>query len=58
MITDLIVTTSIVLTGGFLVGWLLSPAWRARIEQPKHEFQDALRHFDESRGAAPGGPTP
>lgn len=59
MITDLIVATSLVLTGGFLLGWLLSPAWRARIEAPKHQFQEALRAFDESGGSrAAGGRTP
>ena len=56
MITDVIVLASLALTGSFLIVWLLSPEWRARIEQPKHQFQEALRQFEESHGAAVRGP--
>lgn len=50
MITDIIVFASLALTAGFVVGWLVSPSLRAWIERPKHHFQDALRHYDESCG--------
>ena len=46
MITDAIVVASLVLSGAFLATWLASPALRAWIERPKHQFQDAVRHYD------------
>lgn len=49
MITNLIVIASLVLTGAFVLAWLLSPALRARIEQPKHQFQDTLRQYESTR---------
>lgn len=49
MITNVIVGASLVLTGAFVLAWLLSPALRARIEQPKHQFQDALQRYESAR---------
>ncbi len=48
MITDVIVLASLALTGAFVLGWLLSPALRAWVERPKHQFQEALREFEGS----------
>lgn len=56
MITNVIVGASLVLTGAFILAWLLSPALRARIEQPKHQFQDSLRRYESARrGSGPLG---
>lgn len=55
MITDIIVLVSLVMTGAFVLGWLISPALRAWIERPKHQFQDALRQFERSRGSDVAG---
>lgn len=49
MITNLIVIASLVLTGAFVLAWLVSPALRARIEQPKHQFQDTLQQYESAR---------
>ena len=49
MIPNVIVGASLVLTGAFVLAWLLSPALRARIEQPKHQFQDALLRYESAR---------
>lgn len=51
MITNLIVGASLVLTGAFVLAWLFSPALRARIEQPKHQFQDSLLRYESARRA-------
>lgn len=49
MITNIIVLASMLLTGAFALAWLLSPAFRARIEQPKHQFQDRLQAYEAGR---------
>lgn len=49
MITNLIVGASLVLTGLFVIAWLRSPALRARIEDPKHQFQGRLQQYETSR---------
>jgi hypothetical protein len=49
VITNLIVIASLVLTGVFVLAWLVSPALRARIEQPKHQFQDTLQQYESAR---------
>ena len=46
MITDIVVLASVVLTGGFVAAWCVSPALRAWIERPKHRFHDAARQYD------------
>jgi len=51
MITDAIVLSSIVLTGAFVVAWLVFPGLRAWIERPKHQFQDAVRRYDGAQRA-------
>ena len=51
MIADLIVYTAIALAAAFCLAWIAHPAWRARIERPKHRFQERLRRYDESRPA-------
>lgn len=60
MISDIIVTLSVL----FAIGWLLAywcvPSLRRKIEQPKYAFQDQLKHFDASNslGASTGKETP
>jgi hypothetical protein len=49
VITAAIVVTSMVLAVAFSAAWLLRPGLRARIERPKHEFQERLRHYDRAR---------
>ena len=46
MISTLIVLLTVVMAAGFLLVYLLNPAWRKRIEQPKHCFQDQLQQYD------------
>ncbi|MCC7186613.1 MAG: hypothetical protein IT185_10255 [Acidobacteria bacterium] len=46
MITDVIVYASLALTTGYIVAWVVSPALRASIEQPKYLFLEALRRYD------------
>lgn len=55
MITDLIVISALALTAAFVLGWFVSPSFRAWIERPKHQFQEALRQYDESCGADAAG---
>ena len=51
MMTNLIVLASIGLATAFVVAWIMRPAFRERIERPKHRFQDELRRYDrECRG--------
>lgn len=46
MISNLVVLLTVLMAGSFLLVYLLNPAWRARVEQPKHCFQDQLRRYD------------
>ena len=46
MIADVVVLASVVLTAAFVAGWLVSPALRAWVEQPKHRFQTAVKQYD------------
>jgi len=48
VITDLIVYASLALTAGYIVAWVVSPALRASIEQPKYLFLEALRRYDRN----------
>ena len=55
MIADIVVVSSLGLTVAFVIGWLVSPVFRAWIERPKHHFQDAVRNYDESCGVGAAG---
>lgn len=55
MITDLIVSASVLLALAFVAAWAVSPGLRAWIEQPKHRFQDALADYD--RQESPRNPS-
>jgi hypothetical protein len=46
MITDLIVSASVLLALAFTAAWAASPRLRAWIEQPKYRFLDALADYD------------
>jgi hypothetical protein len=46
VITDLIVSASVLLALAFVTAWAGSPRLRARIEQPKHRFLDAATDYD------------
>jgi hypothetical protein len=46
---EAIVFGSAALGLAFVIAWLLRPDLRASVEQPKHRFQDDVRHFDDSR---------
>lgn len=48
IIADLIVWSTVGLTLAFVTAWALSPALRARIERPKHQFLDAVRGYDRA----------
>ncbi|MFN7979003.1 MAG: hypothetical protein U0P30_12760 [Vicinamibacterales bacterium] len=55
MISDLVVWSSVGLTLAFTVAWALSPALRAWIERPKHQFIDAIHAHEQGvREAAAG----
>jgi hypothetical protein len=49
MISDIVVLASVVLAAAFIGAWIVSPGFRAWIEQPKHRFQDAVRQYDVSQ---------
>ncbi len=49
MITTLIVGLSLLFAGAMLLAYLLVPAWRRQIEQPKHSFQEQLQRYDAQR---------
>ena len=49
MITDVIVLASVAFAVGFAAAWLVSPALRAWIEQPKHRFQEAAGEYDREQ---------
>ncbi|MBT8146497.1 MAG: hypothetical protein KJN90_06550 [Gammaproteobacteria bacterium] len=46
MISTLVVALTALMASGFLLAYLLNPAWRQRIEQPKHYFQEQLQRYD------------
>ena len=46
MISALVLLLTAMMAGSFLLVYLLNPGWRARIEQPKHCFQDQLKQYD------------
>lgn len=54
MISDLVVWSSVALTLAFTVAWALSPALRAWIERPKHEFVAAVQAHEHGVRAAAG----
>ena len=49
MITDTIVLASVVFAVAFAAAWLVSPALRAWIEQPKHRFQESAGEYDRAQ---------
>lgn len=54
MISDLIVWTSVAFAVAFVMVWAASPALRAWIERPKHQFLASVQGYD--RATRPGGP--
>ena len=46
MISTLVVTITMLMAGCFTLVYLLRPAWRNRIEQPKHYFHEQLQRYD------------
>jgi hypothetical protein len=46
MITDLIVSASLLLALAFVAAWAGSPRLRDRIERPKHRFLEAATDYD------------
>ena len=53
MITAIIVIVSVVLAVAFVIAWLVKPALRRRVEDPKHLFADQVRQYDEQCQDAP-----
>jgi hypothetical protein len=49
VITDTIVLASLAFGLAFTLAWLVSPALRAWIEQPKHRFLEAATEYDRAR---------
>lgn len=45
MVINLIVAAALVLGGGYLVLWMLSPRLRKNIERPKYLFQEKLNEY-------------
>lgn len=61
MISDLVVWSSVALTLLFVAAWAISPALRAWIERPKHQFLDDVQAYDRTAGGTARGqeaPTP
>jgi hypothetical protein len=56
MLTAIILVGSILLAAGFAVAWFVSPAFRQRIERPKHLFADQVRQYDEQYRETGGKP--
>ncbi len=51
--STLIILLTLLMTSGFVFAYLFHPGWRARIEQPKHCFQEQLQRYDSrSRNSA------
>ena len=46
MISTLVILLTGLMAGSFLLVYLLNPAWRKRIEEPKHCFQEQLQRYD------------
>jgi hypothetical protein len=44
--STLVIVATVLMAGGYLLAYLLNPAWRKRIEQPKHCFQQQLQRYD------------
>jgi hypothetical protein len=55
MMADVIVGASVALTLGFAAAWVVSSRLRARIEQPKFRFQQALSDYDRAEGGPRAG---
>lgn len=55
MIAGLIVIAAVALTLAFLAAWAASARLRARVEQPKYAFQDALSDYDRAEGGPRAG---
>jgi hypothetical protein len=47
---DVIVFGSMMFAAVFALVWLVRPNVRARLEQPKFQFQDATRRYDRDAG--------
>ena len=47
MTSGIIVISAVVFGAIFSLAWLLRPAFRKRIEQPKHGFQASVRRYDQ-----------
>lgn len=45
---ELIVGLSVALAAVFVVIWAIHPGFRAWIERPKEQFQDALERYDQA----------
>lgn len=61
MISDLIVWSTVALSLVFVAAWATSPALRAWVERPKHQFLTAVQGYDRdtrpaARPAAPKAP--
>ncbi|MCB1665020.1 MAG: hypothetical protein KDI28_04535 [Pseudomonadales bacterium] len=52
MIADIVVWGSLICAALYCGAWLLSPRLREQIEQPKHQFQQQVQHFDTARREA------
>jgi hypothetical protein len=50
---EVIVLAAVGFALAFVLVWLLRPDVRARLEQPKHRFQDDARRYDRAVGAKP-----
>ena len=50
MISTVIVLLTLAMAIGYSLAYVLRPAWRARIEAPKHCFQDQLQRYDRQIG--------
>lgn len=48
MIATIIVVGSVALAAAFSAAWLLQPALRRRIEDPKHWFAAQVRQHDQA----------
>jgi len=50
MVSTLVVAATLIMAAGFSLVYWLRPQWRARIEQPKHQFQEQVRQYDNRAG--------
>lgn len=55
MITNLIVSASVLLALAFVAAWAASPRLRAWIERPKYRFLDALADYDREQAQRRSG---